>query len=165
MNEIKFYDSLYEKLLFSTENDFCIKDFYWIGEASIQEDKELALKMCVQFLYKCFKCELLYFSMNLDIDSYINDENIEEFVRILSFENLEKIMCNYPLSDEIFTGNDFKLNNLESRIYYADVYSTDLLNSIANECELIAYVDNINMQDIRWIKFNKKINDIFNKIS
>ena len=145
MNEIKFYDSLYEKLLFSTENDFCIKDFYWIGEASIQEDKELALKMCAQFLYKCFKCELLYFSMNLDID-------------------IAKI-CLDDLTKKIDEMDKLQAVNLESRIYYADVYSTDLLNSIANECELIAYVDNLNMQDIRWIKFNKKINDIFNKIS
>lgn len=139
----KYYERLFEQLLQSTADDFALMFFYNENPKFSYSENKNHLQICVEFIYRCLKCSLL--KLDIGYENY----------GLGSLEGFAKKISERPLKWEIDDGLDTTLWIGEQ------VYGSELLDQIAEDCNLVAYEDEIDFADPRGLKFKEEIEKIF----
>lgn len=153
MNKFDSYEKLYEILKWCTEDTYSFKDFYLIEDTMSDTEKKFNLDITMGFLYRCIKCELLV--MDIGYENY-------PCSKITSLEKLFQHMATIELDNLFSIKNWNGLSGIDEIIWIGEqVFGTEKLKEISNECGIETYVDVFSKKDNKWRKFIMLIDKLF----
>lgn len=152
MKADKYYESLLEQLLQCTADDFALQFFFNVNTKNSIEQNKHELQMCVEFIYRCLKCNLL--KLNIGYKEYSIDgvvvgrfNTLEDFISRVAKKSLS------PFN---------KFDDIDLCLWMGEeMHATNLLDKIAEDCHLVAYEDEVKFSDPRGQKFREEIERIF----
>ncbi|UOO81472.1 hypothetical protein LVJ83_11035 [Uruburuella testudinis] len=156
MQKNNHINKLIEQLQWLTSDDYSLDSFLYVSEKQSFEENRYNLQICLEFIYRCFKCDLITWS-------FIADKNLAEIHQLDIPEKLVKKMGEYPLTFKL--GSGVKFPELQSFIWdLCYVTSTEKLDEIVDKCALERgeYLNlSLDLSDNRWVLFKNEIYQIF----
>ncbi|UOO81470.1 hypothetical protein LVJ83_11025 [Uruburuella testudinis] len=157
-NDYFFY--LLQKLQWLTSDEWNIASFYNIHQSDYIGNYEYRLQSCIEFIYRCLKCDLISCAFEIKEDLFIENQlNIPE--------NFARKMGELPYYTELnLNKSDSKLQDMIWEWSY--VVATPKLVTISDKCGLnrgVYTVEMIDMSDKKWVQFYVEINRVFTENS